>query len=36
MLSYSFKCRRNTEIKNPKNCKNKKRKNNAFIKISSM
>ena len=35
MLSYSLKCRKNTESKNTKAVKAKKRKNNAFIKLCS-
>ena len=34
MLSYCFKCRKNTKSKNAKRC-NKKRNNNAFIKSSA-
>ena len=33
MLSYCLKCRKNTESKNPKVVRTKKRKNNAFIKM---
>ena len=33
MLSDCSKCRKNAEIKNPKYCKDKKRKSNAFIKM---
>ena len=36
MLSYCFKCRKNTESKNPKVARTKKWKNNAFIKMRSM
>ena len=37
MLSYyCLKCRKNTESKNPKVPKTKKRKNNAFIKMCSL
>ena len=32
MLSYCLKCRPNTESKNPKLVKTKKRKNSVFIK----
>ena len=35
MLSYCLKCRKNTEGKNPKVAR-KKRKNNAFIKMCSV
>ena len=31
--SCCLKCRKNTESKNLKSCKNRKRKNNAFIKL---
>ena len=31
MLSNSFKCRKNTQIKNSEVVKNKKRKKNAFL-----
>ena len=33
MLSYGLKCRKDTESKNPKVARTKKRKNNAFIKM---
>ena len=33
MLSYCLKCRKNTESKNPKVVRTKKRKDNAFIKM---
>ena len=36
MLWYCLKCRKNTENKNPKVARTKKRKNNAFIKTCSM
>ena len=36
MLSYSLKCRKNTESKYPEVAKRKKRKNNAFIKMLSV
>ena len=36
MLSYSLKCEKNTESKNPKVVKTKKWKNNAFIKMWSV
>ena len=36
MLSYCFKCRKNTESKNPEVALNEKRKNNAFIKLFSV
>ena len=36
MLSDCLKCRKNAEIKNPKYCKDKKRKSNAFIKMQSV
>ena len=36
MLSYCWKYRKNTDGKNPKVAKTKKRENNAFIKIFNM
>ena len=37
MLSYySLNCRKNTESKYQKSCKDKKRKNNAFMKLRIM
>ena len=36
MLWYCLKCRKNTESKNPKVARTKKRKNNTFIKMCSM
>ena len=38
MLSYSLRCRKNTESKNPKSkiYKDKKRKNNVFIEMCSV
>ena len=37
MLSYCLKCRKNTEIKNPKFAKKKKKwKDNYFIEICSV
>ena len=33
MLSYCLKCRKNTESKNPKVTRTKKRKNSALTKI---
>ena len=36
MLSHWFKCRKNTESKNPEVVLNKKWKNNAFIKLFSV
>ena len=35
-LSYSLKCRKNTESKNPQVLNAKNRKNNAFIKMWSV
>ena len=35
MLSYSLKCSKNTETKNPKVVKTKQ-KNNGFIKLCSL
>ena len=37
MLSYCLKCRKNTESKKSKSCKDKKKKkNNAFIKVHNV
>ena len=36
MLSYCLKCRKNTESKNPRVVKTKKRKKNTFLKMFSV
>ena len=36
MLSHCLKCTKNAESKNPRVVKNKKRKNNGFMKLCSL
>ena len=36
MLSYYLKCKKNTESEKSKSLKNKKRKNNVYIKLCGL